>query len=121
MLPDVAGFERELDYAVPAELAGDVRAGSIVRVPLQGRKVRGWVIAYPVQPPEGLALRPVAKVTGWGPEPELIDLAEWAAWRWASRRRSLLFTASPGTAVRRLPAPPPPGPEKPSDGSVGEA
>ena len=47
-------------------------------------------------------MRPVAKVTGWGPEPELVDLASWAAWRWAGRRRSLLVTASPETAVRRL-------------------
>ncbi len=39
-----------------------------------------------------------------GPEPELVDLASWAAWRWAGRRRSLLVTASPETAVRRLPA-----------------
>ena len=38
-----------------------------------------------------------------GPEPELIELAFWAAWRWAGRRRSLLVTASPGTAVKRLP------------------
>jgi hypothetical protein len=67
VLPDVAGFERELDYEVPPELAREVRAGSIVRVPLQGRRVRGWVVAYPVTPAEGLALRPLAKVTGWGP------------------------------------------------------
>jgi primosomal protein N' (replication factor Y) (superfamily II helicase) len=104
VLPDVSGFERELDYEVPPELAGEVRAGTVVRVPLQGRRVRGWVLAYPVPPTEGLALRPVAKVTGWGPEPELLDLASWAAWRWAGRRRSLLMTASPLSAVRRLPA-----------------
>ncbi len=105
MLPDVAGFERELDYEVPPKFAAELRPGSIVRVPLQGRAVRGWVVAYPVEPPEGLALRPIAKVTGWGPEPELFELAEWAAWRWASRRRSLLFTASPLNAVRALPPP----------------
>jgi primosomal protein N' (replication factor Y) (superfamily II helicase) len=103
VLPDVAGFERELDYEVPPVLAGDIRAGSIVRVPLQGRRVRGWVVAFPVPPTEGLSLRPIAKVTGWGPEPELLDLASWAAWRWAGRRRSLLVTASPETAVRGLP------------------
>lgn len=103
VIPDVAGFERELDYEVPAKFAAEVRPGSIVRVPLQGRAVRGWVVAYPVQPPEGLALRPIAKVTSWGPEPELFGLAEWAAWRWASRRRSLLFTASPQAAVTVLP------------------
>src|SRR5271157_5188390 len=71
VLPDVAGFERELDYEVPPKFATEIRPGSIVRVPLQGRAVRGWVVAYPVEPPEGLALRPIAKVTGWGPEPEL--------------------------------------------------
>jgi primosomal protein N' (replication factor Y) len=105
VLPDVAGFERELDYAVPAKFAAELWPGSIVRVPLQGRAVRGWVVAYPVEPPEGLALRPIAKMTGWGPEAELFELAEWAAWRWASRRRSLLFTASPQNAVRALPPP----------------
>jgi primosomal protein N' (replication factor Y) (superfamily II helicase) len=103
VLPDVAGFERELDYEVPSALADEVRVGTVVRVPLQGRRVRGWVLSYPVAPIEGLALRPVAKVTGWGPPPELVDLASWAAWRWAGRRRSLLVTASPETAVRRLP------------------
>ncbi len=102
VLPDVSGFERELDYAVPLELAADVRPGSIVRVPLQGRTVRGWVVAYPVEPPKGITLRPLVKVTGWGPEPAVVELAWWAAWRWAGRRRSLLVTASPKTAVRYL-------------------
>ncbi len=109
VLPDVAGFERELDYSVPAELAGAVRPGSVVRVPLQGRTVSGWVLAFPVQPPDGLVLRPLVKVMGWGPEPELVHLAAWAAWRWAGRRRSLLVTASPLVAVRQLP----PGREQP--------
>ena len=69
VLPDVAGFDRDLDYEVPAKFSAEIRPGSIVRVPLQGRAVRGWVVAYPVQPPEGLALRPIAKVTGWAPSP----------------------------------------------------
>jgi primosomal protein N' (replication factor Y) len=103
VLPDVAGFERELDYSVPAELTGEVRPGSIVRVPLQGRTVRGWVLAFPVEPPPGLVLRSVVKVVGWGPEPSLFDLAAWAAWRWAGRRRSLLVTASPPAGVKQLP------------------
>ncbi|HXR21518.1 MAG TPA: hypothetical protein VN786_03080 [Acidimicrobiales bacterium] len=124
VLPDVAGFERELDYEVPPKLAAELRPGCIVRVPLQGRTVRGWVVAYPVQPPEGLALRPIAKVTGWGPEPELFELAEWAAWRWASRRRSLLFTASPQAAVRALPPAarsPSPGGTETALGGIGTA
>ncbi len=131
MLPDVAGFERELDYEVPPALAGEVRAGSVVRIPLQGRRVRGWVVAYPVAPVEGLTLRPLAKVTGWGPEPDLIDLSSWAAWRWAGRRRSLLVTASPEVAIRSLPRterlraqPPtggtPTGGERPTEGRPTE-
>jgi primosomal protein N' (replication factor Y) len=101
----VAGFDREFDYLVPPGLASSVRTGSVVRIPLQGRKVRGWVTAYPAEPPDGIALRPLEKVSGWGPEPELVDLAVWAAWRWAGRRRSLLFTASALAAVRQVPAP----------------
>ncbi|MDA8302866.1 MAG: hypothetical protein M0005_15310 [Actinomycetota bacterium] len=104
-MPDVAGFDKELDYSVPAQMAGELRPGSVVRVPLRGRKVRGWVLAFPVEAPPGLGLRPLAKVSGWGPEPALIDLASWAAWWWAGRRRSLLVTASAQVAVRALPAP----------------
>jgi primosomal protein N' (replication factor Y) len=54
-------------------------------------------------PPPGVALKPIAKVTGWGPPPELVDLARWAAWRWAGRTTALLGTASPPGAVRGLP------------------
>jgi primosomal protein N' (replication factor Y) len=105
VLPDLPALEREFDYIVPAELAGQVGAGMVVRVPLQGRRVRGWVTAYPVTPAAGLALRPIAKVTGWGPSLELVDLASWAAWRWAGRRRAFLVTATPPVAVRNLPPP----------------
>jgi len=105
VLPDVSGFDREFDYAVPADLAAELRVGSVVRVPLQGRKVGGWVTAFPVLPPAGIALRPLDRLSGWGPEPELVDLAAWAAWRWAGRRRSLLFTASPAARARALPPP----------------
>lgn len=61
-------------------------------------------------------LRPIAHVRGWGPEPALVELAGWAAWRWAGRRRSFLQAASPPRAVSALPAPdlrapaPPAGP-----------
>ena len=105
VLADVAGFDKELDYSVPGQMAGELRPGSVVRVPLRGRRVRGWVLAFPVEAPPGLELRPLIKLSGWGPEPALIDLASWAAWWWAGRRRSLLITASAQVAVRALPAP----------------
>lgn len=86
-------------------MARELRPGAVVRVPLRGRRVRGWVLAFPVEASPGLELRPLTKVSGWGPEPALIDLASWAAWWWAGRRRSLLVTASAQVAVRALPAP----------------
>jgi primosomal protein N' (replication factor Y) len=105
VLPDVAGLDRELDYEVSAEQAGHLQVGAIVRVPLQGRKVRGWVVGWPVDPGPLLQLRPVERVVGFGPEPALVDLAGWAAHLWAGRRRQLLCTASPARAVRALPVP----------------
>jgi primosomal protein N' (replication factor Y) (superfamily II helicase) len=109
VLPDVPAIGREFDYAVPDALADEVRVGTVVRVPLHGRRVRAWVVALDVEPPPGVRLQAVAKVTGWGPTPELIDLARWASWRWAGRTASLLRTATPDPAVRALP----PAPRRP--------
>jgi primosomal protein N' (replication factor Y) (superfamily II helicase) len=83
-----------------------VRVGDRVRVVLHGRRVGGWVVATEVDPPPGVALRPLARWSGRGPTLELIELAEWAAWRWAGRPASLLRTASPERVVRDLPAAP---------------
>jgi primosomal protein N' (replication factor Y) (superfamily II helicase) len=82
-----------------------VRVGDRVRVVLHGRRVGGWVVAVGADPPPGVALRPLAKWSGRGPTPDLIELAEWAAWRWAGRPASLLRTASPERVVTGLPAP----------------
>jgi len=112
VLPDVAGLDRCFDYTVPPALGDEVRVGTVVRVELAGRRVGGWVLADGVGPPPDLPLRPLAAVRGWGPEPAVVGLSEWAAWRWAGRRRALLGAASPAGAVRLLPAatwrPPPP-------------
>jgi primosomal protein N' (replication factor Y) (superfamily II helicase) len=83
-----------------------VRVGDRVRVVLHGRRVGGWVVAVGVDPPPGVALRPLAKRSGRGPTPDLIELAEWAAWRWAGRPASLLRTASPERVVMGLPTAP---------------
>src|SRR4051812_49660243 len=75
----------------------------MVRVVLHGRRVGAWVTAVDVDPRPGIELRPLAKITGWGPPAELVDLARWAAWRWAGRPASFLRTASPSGAVPALP------------------
>ena len=105
VLPDVAALRKTFDYLVPEGLAGDVRVGTIVRVPLHGRRVGGWVVADGVEPPPGVRLQPIAKVTGWGPPAPLVDLARWASWRWAGPVRAVLRSASPPGAVRGLPEP----------------
>ena len=106
VLPDVAAIDKVFDYTVPPSMDADVRVGTLVRVELHGRRVGGWVVREGTEAPPDRALRPLAKVTGWGPPPDVVDLAAWAAWRWVGRRASLLGTASPPHAVRGLPAPP---------------
>lgn len=106
VLPDEPAIGREFDYAVPAAMDEQVRIGTVVRVPLHGRRVGGWVVADHVEPPVGVAVQPVARVSGWGPPAEVLDLARWAAWRWSGRTASILRTASPTVSVRGVPRPP---------------
>jgi primosomal protein N' (replication factor Y) len=104
VLPNVTGLDKEFDYLVPD--AVDVRLGDLVRVDLHGRRIGGWVVA--LDPPDALetdALKPIAKLTGRGPAPDLLALSEWAAVRWAGRRRSFVNAASPERAVLSIPAP----------------
>ncbi len=101
--PDEPAIDKLFDYAVPDAMVDHVRVGTVVRIALQGRRVGGWVVADDVEPPPDVELQPLAKVTGWGPPPQLFDLADWAAWRWAGRPASLLRTATAPGAVRALP------------------
>ena len=106
VLPDVPAIDREFDYAVPERLLpadGEVHVGDLVRIDLHGRRVGGWVTAVGVEPPPGLDLRSLAKVSGRGPSADLLDLAGWAAWRWAGRRVPFVRTASPERIVPRIP------------------
>ncbi|WP_208027828.1 hypothetical protein [Rhabdothermincola sediminis] len=123
VLPDVPAIDKTFDYLVPETVEDQVRVGTMVRIALHGRRVGGWVVADDVEPPPGLALKPLAKVTGWGPQPEVIELARWAAWRWAGRLASFLRTASPERAVPHLPASHPAGHPLPAvtDELVAEA
>ncbi|HWC39332.1 MAG TPA: hypothetical protein VG476_12420, partial [Acidimicrobiales bacterium] len=85
VLPDVAGIDRAFDYLVPGKLDDRVTVGTRVRIGLHGRRVGGWVLADRVTPPAGIELRPIAAVTGFGPSDDVVELAAWAAWRWAGR------------------------------------
>ncbi len=73
--------------------------------------------AADVAPPEGVSLKPITQVSRGGTSRDLIDLAEWASWRWAGRLVHLLDTATnaqgsirsgtsraePGVTVVRVP------------------
>ena len=88
----------------------------MVRIGLHGRRVGGWVTAVGVDPPPGIELAELAKLSGEGPPPEMIDLAGWAAWRWAGRRVPFMRAASPPRMVAGLPdrGAPPMVPDGPS-------
>ena len=100
VLPNVTGLDKAFDYAVPDALVDVVRIGDVVRVDLHGRRIAGWVVA--LDAPDSLdpaALKPVTKLTGRGPARDVLELSEWAATRWAARRRHFVGIASPDRAV----------------------
>ena len=101
VVPDVTGLDKTFDYIVPEEFA-DIVVGSRVRVPLHGRRVGAWVVADVSDAPAVSGLKSIVKSSGLGPDREVLDLCEWAAWRWGAKRlRPLLVTASPPVVVNR--------------------
>ena len=104
VVTDVAGIDKEFDYLVPEDRADAVTVGTEVRVPLGGRRVGGWVVGFDDRAPEGVTRRPISTVRGTGPDASIVDLAAWAAWRWAGKPAWFLKTASPDRAVPRLPS-----------------
>lgn len=130
VLTDVVAVDREFDYSVPEAWHADGRAarlvvGTMVRVTLRGRRVGGWVTVCDPEPEErpgrpesppgfrvgkdprtvaerGADLQPLAKLVGVGPPPEVLELAGWAARRWAGRRATFCGTASPPRVVGEI-------------------
>ena len=104
VLPDVPAIDRTFDYSVPDDLGDRVRVGAMVRVPLAGRRVAGWITELDSEPPAGTRLAEVAKVSGIGPDADTIDLCRWVAWRWAGRLATILRAASPDRMIAKPPA-----------------
>ncbi len=121
-MPDVGAIDREFDYLIPETWSSDGRAdrvgvGSMVRVVLHGRRVAGWITAVDVEPPPGVKLAEISKLSGVGPSSEMIDLSSWAARRWAGRKVAFLRAASPPRMLAGIPKAPArrPAPSGPID------
>ncbi|MFM8906138.1 MAG: hypothetical protein ACKOIZ_00760, partial [Actinomycetota bacterium] len=105
---DVTGVDKPFDYLIPDALVAQAVVGARVRVPLHRREVPGWVMSVLDAPDSDVdadRLLPITKVTSIGPSAEIVELAEWAAQRWASRRRPFFVSASPEKRIPRLVAP----------------
>lgn len=120
VVPDVTGLDKQFDYIVPDSMFERVRVGSIVRVPLGPRKVRGWVIRLSDRS-DVTGLKAIAAFVGLGPRPDEVSLAEWAAHRWFGPLRAVLTTASPGTVVPAAVRRPQSAPPQSADGGVARA
>lgn len=106
VLVDEPAIDREFTYLLPPELAAGrvpVTVGTVVRVTLNRRRLRGWVTALDVPLPEGRELVPINGVSSVGPPPGVVELAGWAAWRWAGTRAHFLRIASSERNVAGLP------------------
>ncbi|PIE33958.1 MAG: hypothetical protein CSA55_01450 [Ilumatobacter coccineus] len=103
VLPNVSGLDKTFDFEVPADWT--LALGDLVRIELHGRRVGGWVVGLDPDDAHVGELKPLAKRTGCGPSAEIIELAEWAAIRWAGRRRHFLHAGSPRRAVVALGSP----------------
>ena len=77
-------MSRAFSYAVPDKLAGKIERGSLVRIPLGGRKVRGLVVAV-TEASDG-QLEEVAGVVIPVPiaPPPMTELLDWVAERYLS-------------------------------------
>src|SRR5581483_11876667 len=99
VLPDVPAVDRAFDYLVPND-APHLRVGSLVRVPLHGRRVRGWVLELDVEQETAPdRLLPMRALVSDGPPADLVALSAWIAWRWAGSRALVLRACSPPNIV----------------------
>ena len=105
--PDLTAVERAFDYVVPDALEPFVRVGAIVRVPLHGRRVRGWVVADRVTTETDERLLELLAVASNGPPAEVVALTEWIAWRWRGPRIAVLRAASAPNRVAPTTTPEP--------------
>lgn len=92
------------DYAIPADLAGELRVGQRVRVPFrsQTRRSHGYVVSFSDKSDFGGELQPIAEIVGPVPQltPRLWRLARTVADRAGGTASDILRLAIPQRMVR---------------------
>ena len=106
VVPDVASFSVDdgFWYSTPEHLEEDLSIGTIVRVPLSGRRVRGWVVEFADARPG--KLKDIAGVSGTGPvfDKPLLQGLLWAAHHYVAPVSTLLSRVTPPNLPREFPA-----------------
>jgi primosomal protein N' (replication factor Y) len=101
VVPDLATFAVDdgFAYAVPPGL--EVEIGSVVRVPLGGRRVRGYVVGFEERSRGGL--REILSRSGDLPVfgRRMLEVMRWAAIHYVAPLATLLGKAAPPNAPRR--------------------
>lgn len=82
-------------YRVPGHLEDEADVGRLVRVPLSGRRVRGWIVETSAERPG--RLKDLAGLSGEAPVfgPELLQSLRWAANHYVAPLSVLLAKATP--------------------------
>ncbi len=98
---DVPSLRKVLHYSYEGS---PVPIGTEVRATLRSKSLRGWVVGVDDEPPEGVAVKEVRAIRSVGPPEPVVELARWAAWRWAGTWAGFLRSASSPVIVREIPA-----------------
>lgn len=105
VVPDVATFAVDdgFWYSIPQHLDDDLDLGSIVRVPLSGRRVRGWVVEVAESRPGNL--KEIGGISGYKGvfDARLLEGLQWASRHYIAPVPVLLGRATPPNLPRKLP------------------
>jgi len=107
VVPDLPSFSIDdgFGYRVPDQLADQVKVGSVVRVPLSGRKLRGFVVE--LRQGQTSELKDITAVSGSGPTftEELLLTLRWAARHYVAPLSVLLAKPGPPNLPREVAQP----------------
>ena len=104
VVPDLPSFalDRGFAYRVPPDLETSVSIGSIVRVPLSGRRVRGYVVGLDDRSADGL--KDIRSVSGAWPcfDAPMLQTLRWAATYYVAPLSVILAKTGPPNLARNV-------------------